>query len=219
MDFEELRKLVKQGEGQHTEFKLKATHPEKIVRGMVALANSEGGWLFLGVDDTKIIKGVKFPLDDEFVMIKAIGEYASPPLRYKLDKIPIEENPDREVLAFYIPKASELHYFKENPTDRKGKAYIRIGDKSFKASPEMWEILKYRIKNKAINIRYGDKERTLLQYLEQNKHITVDEFAKIAQIPRLRASRTLVTLVVANVLKIHPQENGQDFFEYNEQKI
>jgi predicted HTH transcriptional regulator len=152
-------------------------------------------------------------------MVKAIGEYASPPLRYKLEKIPLEENPDREVLAFYIPKAHELHYFKENPADRKGKAYIRIADKSFKASPEMWEVLKHRVKNKAIKFRYGDKERALLQYLEQNKHITVDEFATIAQIPRLRASRTLVVLVVADVLKIHPQENGQDFFEYNEQKI
>lgn len=216
MDFEELRKLVKQGEGQRVEFKLKATHPEKIVRGMVALANSEGGWLFLGVGDDRLIKGVKFPADDEFVMAKAIGEYASPPLRYRLEKIPIDENPDREVLAFYIAKGSELHYFKETPQERRGKAYIRIADKSFKASPEMWEVLKYRIKNKSVKFHYGDNERILLQYLEKNKHITVDEFATLAQIPRPKASRTLILLVVARVLKIYPQESGQDFFEFNE---
>jgi len=215
MDFAELRKIVRQGEGQHLEFKLKATHPEKIVRGMVALANSEGGWLLLGVDDNRDIKGVKFPLDDEFVMLKAIGEYTSPPLRYRLDKIPLDENPDREVLAFYIAKGTVLHYFKELPTDKKGRAYIRIGDKSFKASKEMWEILKKKIKNKDVGFSYGEKEQLLLQYLEVHKQITVETFATVAHISLGLASRTLVILTVAQLLQIHPHENGQDYFEFN----
>jgi Fic family protein len=98
-----------------------------------------------------------------------------------------------------------------------GKVYIRIEDKSFKASREMWEILKYRIKNKGARFHYGDKERVLLQYLETHKYITVDEFAALAQIPRPKASRTLVVLVVAEVLRIQPQESGHDFFAFNEQ--
>ena len=216
MDFAELRKIVRRGEGQHLEFKLKATHPEKIVRGMVALANSEGGWLLLGVDDDHHIKGVKYPLDDEFVMTKAIIAHISPPILYRLEKIPLDENPDREVLAFYINKGIVLHYFKEDPAEKKGKAYIRVADKSFKASPEMWEILKKKIKNKDVKFHYGTKEQLLLQYLAANKHITVDEFAQIAQISRQIASRTLVLLVVAKVLQIHPQESGYDFFAYDE---
>ncbi len=219
MDFDELRRLVKRGEGQHTEFKLKATHPEKIVRGMVALANSEGGWLFLGVDDDRLIKGVKFPVEDEYVMLKAINEYTSPLLHYTLERIPTEENPEREVLAFHIAKATELHYFKDNPTERKGKVYVRVQDKSFKASLEMWEILKIKFKNKSVKFSYGENEKLLLQYLEKNKHITVGEFAALAHISRSKASKTLIILTASSVLKILPQESGTDFFEFNEMPV
>ena len=51
MTFTELKQLVRRGEGQYLEFKKKADHPDKIVREMVAFANSGGGELLLGVDD------------------------------------------------------------------------------------------------------------------------------------------------------------------------
>ena len=57
----QLRRLVSQGEGQHLEFKRKASFPEKIVRELIAFANTEGGTLLIGVDDDKSIPGVKFP--------------------------------------------------------------------------------------------------------------------------------------------------------------
>jgi predicted HTH transcriptional regulator len=216
MDFNELKRLVRQGEGKNVEFKLKASHPEKLVREMIAFANSEGGWLFIGVDDFKNIKGSKFPLEDEYVLTKAIVEYASPTLKYKLYKIPIEA--DREVLAFFIPKSTKIHYFCENPKLPKGKAYIRVDDKSLKASTEMWEILRGQEQNKLIKFRYGDKERILLQYLETYRSITVEQYAKTANIPRKIASRTLVLLVLAKVLQIKPHEAG-DSFEVVEQVL
>jgi predicted HTH transcriptional regulator len=43
MDLKELKTLVKRGEGANLEFKLKASHPEKIVREVVAFANTDGG--------------------------------------------------------------------------------------------------------------------------------------------------------------------------------
>ena len=48
-----LRRLVSQGEGQHLEFKRKASYPDKIVRELIAFANSQGGTLLVGVDDDK----------------------------------------------------------------------------------------------------------------------------------------------------------------------
>jgi hypothetical protein len=50
-----------------------------------------------------------------------------------------------------------------------------------------------------------------MRYLESHPAITVDEFSKTANIPRQIASRTLVLLVLANVLKIMPNEL-QDYF-------
>jgi predicted HTH transcriptional regulator len=54
-DYKALKALVRQGEGMHLEFKLKAAHPEKIVREIVAFANAQGGLLLVGVGDDKSI--------------------------------------------------------------------------------------------------------------------------------------------------------------------
>ncbi|MCK5704374.1 MAG: ATP-binding protein, partial [Cyclobacteriaceae bacterium] len=72
MKLPELEYLVRNGEGQLLEFKLKASFPEKIVKEMVAFANSNGGQLLIGVDDDGRISGLKFAEEDKFVIEKAI---------------------------------------------------------------------------------------------------------------------------------------------------
>ena len=54
-----------------------------------------------------------------------------------------------------------------------------------------------------------------MKFLAEQEKINVKEFAKIASIPLYMASKTLVRLVVANVLQLHPQE-GADFFTIRE---
>jgi len=70
--------LIKRGEGQFVEFKKKANHPEKIVKEVVAFANSGGGNLFVGVDDDGQISGLKFPEDEEYILSKALKELCRP---------------------------------------------------------------------------------------------------------------------------------------------
>ncbi len=72
-DLKSLKALVRQGEGMHLEFKLKATHPEKIVREIVAFANAEGGLLLVGVGDDRSVPGVKFADEDEYILTRAIA--------------------------------------------------------------------------------------------------------------------------------------------------
>lgn len=91
------------------------------------------------------------------------------------------------------------------------KAYIRVKDRSVQASKEVWEILKKGKREKDVIFTYGEKEELLLKALDEQKQITVKEYAKIARIPKFLASRTLVRLVLANVLSIHPQES-EDYF-------
>ncbi|MCU0446132.1 MAG: ATP-binding protein [Microscillaceae bacterium] len=213
MDFLTLKKLVRQGEGSRLEFKLKAKYPEKIVREAVAFANSEGGILLIGVDDDKTIKGVKFPLEEEYVLEKAFAEYCIPHFKYQLVKIPTEG--EREVLMFHIPKSDRIHYVLDNPKHKRGKAYVRVDDKSVQASYEMLEILRGNLKKRNVKFNYGDKERVLMQYLAINHKITVSQFSKTANIPRNLASQTLILLVLAKVLQIKPSE-VEDSFEFVE---
>ena len=48
---QQLKILVSQGEGASLEFKRKASFPEKIVREMIAFANTKGGIVLIGIGD------------------------------------------------------------------------------------------------------------------------------------------------------------------------
>jgi predicted HTH transcriptional regulator len=210
LDLKALKELVKQGEGKYIEFKLKTNHPEKIVREVVAFANSNGGKLIIGVDDDKAIKGLKFADEDEYIMVQALERYIYPAVDYEIERVLVEG--EREVLVFKIlPSPIKPHYVDLDGNPENRRSYVRVADKSVQASKEVREILKGE--RKALNIRfhYGEKERALMKYLLDNQYITVETFANVANIPRKLASRTLVLLVLANVLKIQPHEM-QDLF-------
>lgn len=209
-DLATLRKIVRQGEGLNVEFKLKIKHPEKIVREVVAFANTEGGLLIIGVSDDKQIIGAKFPEEDEYILKKAIAEYCFPEIPYEVERIPLAESSDRALLLFHIPKSSHFPH-KIIKGEDKGKIYIRVGEQSIQASKEMRSYLKEKRKNKNYRFHYGAKEHTLMQYLALHKNITVSQFAKIANISIKTASRTLVLLTLARVLKISAKEHEDEF--------
>ena len=203
MELRLLKELVKKGEGEHTEFKLKSSHPEKIVREVVAFANTGGGKLFVGVGDDKTIKGLKDAEEDEFTLTRAIDKLIYPKISYKKELIPISS--DRDVLVITIPKSVDKpHYVVDDTGSR--QAYIRVADKSIQASREMKEIMRRGRGERDIRFQYGDKEQKLMKLLDEKQSVTVDLFATVAGIPRKIASNTLVVMVLARILEVHPQE-------------
>lgn len=203
MELRLLKELVKQGEGNRLEFKLKTNHPEKIIREIVAFANTNGGKLLVGVDDDKRILGVKDINEDEFLLNRAIEKLIFPKLDYQHYRVSLDT--DRQVLVLNIPKSTNKpHYVIDSSGER--KAYVRVEDRSVQASREMKEIMRRGRHEKDIRFRYGEKEKKLMELLEQHPSVTVDLFATFAGIPRKIASNTLVILVLARVLEIHPQE-------------
>jgi len=213
MNYPELHHLCLRGEGLHTEFKTKVVYPLKILKEIVAFANTEGGWLFIGVLDDGQIKGVKHPDEERFVMERAIKKHISPEIDYRLSLIPLRYT-GRQVLAFYIEPSKRTPVYLEptlNPEER--RCYVRIEDRSVQASREMRQILKRKHKQGRILIQYGEKEKVLLAYLAEKQRITVKKFAEVAQIPRRIASGTLIHLVLGNVLRAIPREGAEDYFE------
>ena len=203
MNVKELKNLVRQGEGTSLEFKLKASHPEKIIREMVAFANSKGGKLLVGVGDDKTIPGLKFVDEEEYILVRAIERNCFPPLRYEIERIAITD--ERDVLVFNIPKSKEKPHFVHLENEEHRKAYVRVKDRSVQASREVKQILR-RENEDGIKFTYGEKEKILMLYLAENQKITIEKFAEIAKISLRSASHTLVLLVLSNVLKIQPDE-------------
>ncbi|MEQ9437964.1 MAG: ATP-binding protein [Cyclobacteriaceae bacterium] len=235
MSLQEIQRLVGQGEGENIEFKRKVAHPDKIVREIVAFANTTGGHLLIGVDDDGSIPGIKFAEEEIFVLERAIQRWCRPQIDYHYQVIPL--NQKRAVVHYFIKESPQKPYlvlssalsFSENgaadhppftPSPqkpqhrRKGTAYVRHQDKSLQASTEVWQILKQSRNARDIRFTYGDKEQLLMQHLEQHQKITLREFSLLAKLPRRVASRTLVRLVLANVLKVIPKEK-EDVFILN----
>jgi len=209
MKLQELEDLVSKGEGQLLEFKLKASFPEKIVREMVAFANTEGGQLFVGVDDDGRISGLKFAEEEKFVIENAIQAHIKPRIKYQSEVIPI--NRKRSVLCYRIfEHRKKPIYYLDDPAKR-GKAYVRLLDKSVQASREMVEILKKSRTKKSSPIKLGNQEQILFQHIEKHGKITLSTFIEISGLPKNKASQILIRLVISNILKIEIGENA-DYF-------
>ncbi|HYI76226.1 MAG TPA: ATP-binding protein [Chryseolinea sp.] len=201
---QQLKFLVSQGEGATLEFKRKATFPEKIIREMIAFANTKGGILLIGIGDDGSLAGLKYPEEELHVMTEALKK-VRPSLQYNITLVPIAQS--RTVIQYEIPESKRKpHYLLD---ERKIKeSFVRVDDKSIKASRELREIVKRGQRMKDIRFHFGEHEKFLMQYLDEKKAITLKEFIALSGLKRLYASRKLILLVLANVLKIIPHEKG-----------
>tara|TARA_R110001599_G_scaffold100004_5_gene256134 strand:+ start:21079 stop:21735 length:657 start_codon:yes stop_codon:yes gene_type:complete len=205
-----LNELAKKGEGLYLEFKKKANFPDKIAKELVAFANTQGGVLLLGVDDDGTISGTRNIEGEVFVLEQAIENLIWPKLDYRFQIIKLSEK--KGVAVFEIQKGQKLPLqLRANPDIKTGKAYVRVGDQSLQATKEMCEILRRRVKAKDTQFTFGEKERALMELLEHNQTVTLMEYAEAVSLSKFIASRTLIKLVLANVLDIQPEE-GQDLY-------
>ncbi|CAN5513918.1 hypothetical protein BH10BAC4_BH10BAC4_11300 [soil metagenome] len=202
-----LRKLVDQGEGQYLEFKRKASYPEKIVRELIAFANSSGGVLLIGVDDDRSIPGVKFPEEESIVIHTELKNHCRPGLAFHEEIIPISEN--RYVLKWHIPKSDKRPHFYVTNGDR--MSFVRQNDQSIKASKEMCEILRRNKSKNGTKLVYGEAEQKIIHFLGSQTAISLEDFSKLTGLNRFMASRKLVRMVLANVLKIKATDKGDLF--------
>ena len=210
MDLRELRNLVKSGENETLEFKRKAAHPEKIVKEIVAFANTKGGKLLIGVDDNGSLAGLRFAGEDQFALNQAIRRFIKPKISFSLNVIPL--NAKKSIISYHIFESkNKPHYVIADQTQAWGKAYVRVDDKTIRASKEIREILKRKNSDRGTYFRFGRKEKILMEFLDENGTITLQKFQQIAGLSRAVASRTLVRLVLANVLTIKVGET-QDVF-------
>ncbi|WP_053403900.1 helix-turn-helix domain-containing protein [Persicobacter sp. CCB-QB2] len=208
MTIRDLKKLVRQGEGQFVEFKKKANHPEKIVKEVVAFANASGGKLMIGVDDFGALAGCKYPEEEAYVLEKAFKEMIYPTISMEKEEVKLDTG--KTILIYHVPEGDRKPYrvkFEDN-----SKVYIRREDRSIQASAPVREIIRRRQNPKDIRFQVGEVEQKLLAYLEQHRYITVAQLSQMVKVNKKMAARKLIILVLANVLDIHPFEEEDRYF-------
>lgn len=84
MDKEELKSILEAGESQTVEFM--EGFSDKFMREMVALANAEGGRIFLGVNDQNEISGLD-ATNKLKSQVKDSARNCDPPIEIELEEI------------------------------------------------------------------------------------------------------------------------------------
>ncbi|MEP0984581.1 ATP-binding protein [Ekhidna sp.] len=205
----EVLQLIRGGEGQFVEFKKKVNHPEKIIREVVAFANSSGGHLFVGVDDSGRISGVKYPEEDEYILSKAITDLCRPTISFSVDILQMQS--DVEILHYRIEESeNKPHFAFLEKKHRYGKAFVRSEDQSIQASYEVRQILK-RSKQVHQPIEFEEKTQELFRHFESHPYITLTEYSQISGLNKKLASNKLIHLALSGALKIQPKEGGDIF--------
>ncbi|MEH0154542.1 ATP-binding protein [Limibacter armeniacum] len=210
MELSELRRLVNSGEGTHIEFKKKVADPLKITKEVVAFANATGGYLIVGVSDDGKIDGVREPEGELYILEEEIRKRCKPSVHYTVHKVPLNRN--IHVLVLEIKESTQKPVFLAyNLKTGRGKAYIRVADKSVQMSKVVRNILKESRRELIQGFSYGVNEQWVLRYLDEHERVTLKEFSEKAKISQEDAEAVLVSLTVSNVLEVLPSE-VQDIF-------
>lgn len=211
----ELEQLVELGEGIRLEFKRRVPQPERIAKEIVAFANTHGGRIVLGVEDDGTILGVDHASEEEFLLRQATDAHCRPPVHYETERVVVE--PRCDVLVVTVSESrTKPHVVVADGDDssEEGTVYVRVEAKSMEASPETVHNLNEEEEKRGVTFEFGETESLLMRYLDDYGRISVSQLAQLADIPPERASQTLLRLTKADLLHLHPDEDG-DYFTLN----
>ena len=127
----ELLEIIVNGENSGIEFKRDDIRPEQLAKEIVALANLQGGRLILGVEDDGTISGLQQKNTQEWVL-NVFRDKVFPQIIPFYEEIKMDEQ-RRVAVITVAPGISKPYMLKH---DNREEIYIRMGDRSEKASRE-----------------------------------------------------------------------------------
>jgi ATP-dependent DNA helicase RecG len=118
-----LEQLLKEEESKTFECKENASNLDRIIKTVIAFANTAGGKILIGVrDKTKEIIGVKDSLQDERRLANAIADTIAPLI---MPDIHIVSWRDKELILINVPHAIGPYHLKSLGLDK--STYVRLG--------------------------------------------------------------------------------------------
>ena len=128
----EIADIIKGKEGKTLEFKRDLSSFKPIMKTLVAFANTAGGILVIGRDDSGTITGIDDVLQAEESIASAIADSIMPAMMPDIEIITFES---RELLILRVAHWRGPFYLKtEGPEDG---VYVRLGSTNRKAGPEI----------------------------------------------------------------------------------
>ena len=138
---------------------------------------------------------------------QAANFFCKPELNIEINEWRIK---GKTVLEAKIPRGDSKPYYAKGEDD-KWWVYIRVADQNLLASKVVVDVLRREGNGSATIIEYTSKEKALLDFLRDNKRITIKEYCKLINISRWRAIKILVNLVSVGVIRSHTTEKTEFF--------
>ena len=125
---------LREPEGKTLEFKRDLSSPERLLRTVVAFANTSGGTILVGIEDrSRHIRGVTEPLALEECAMNLISDSIRPRLMPDLE---ILRYRNRRLLAVRVyPSSTRPHYIARTGPD--AGTYVRVGSTNRKADARL----------------------------------------------------------------------------------
>ena len=201
--------LIRRGEDVTLDFKQTVNNYVKIAKSIVSFANTKGGTLLVGVRDNGTIAGVN-PEEDRFVLQHALDFYCKPVPTYSIKEWVIG---GKSILECTIESGTEKPYYSKDP-EGKWWVYVRVKDKCLLASKTTVDFMHQKNSPNPIKIEYGKVEQGILELLNKQERVTLKEISKRLNISYRRASRTMVKLMSAGVIRSHTTEKAEFYTAY-----
>lgn len=115
----ELLRLIRGGEDTYLELKITLSNSDKIAKGIVALANTDGGTMVFGVTDNLRVEGVRNPEEVQAELVRICREEIYPPLLPLIDCISYDNG--RQIVVLDVDGKRRPY------RTRDGRFYLRVG--------------------------------------------------------------------------------------------
>ena len=213
MNYRDIQDMLQEGEGFQLEFKRRGTTPEKIARALIGFANTKGGTILFGVNDDHSVAGVESEKSEVELIHNAGSFYCDPPIEPEIEIVSYK---GKDVIVVTVNESTQKPHIYTGEDGENGKSenrvFIRVNDKTVAASKEVVRILRAENPDSPpLRFAIGESERRLFDFLEEHERITVKQFSHLVNVSHRRASRILIQLVRAGVLRIHTHEK-EDFY-------
>ncbi|MCP4680589.1 MAG: hypothetical protein GY854_34925 [Deltaproteobacteria bacterium] len=142
----EIKDLVTYPEGKSLEFKRDTSSLKPILKTLVAFANTAGGTLVIGLEDSGELRGVSNAKMEEERIANAVAESIAPALFPDIEIATIE---DVDLLVVHVARWPGPYFLKADGATR--GVYVRLGSTNRRASPEAIEELKRELRHRAFD--------------------------------------------------------------------
>ena len=193
-DKQYLQRLISEGEHQQQDFKYRISDARKLAKSVSACANTDGGRLLIGVRDDGHMSGVRSE-EEIYMMHQAAYRYCRPEASIKFDTYHVE---GRTIVIATVPP-SEKRPVCALGDDEKPRAYIRIADENFVASPVHLAMWRDAQNARGAMMTYTDRVSQLLDSL-QDGALTLNQLVRRTKIPRPKVIMLLARLIRFNIV-------------------